>query len=381
MLYNTAATQMSSRLVETSEEMWDATIATNLSASFWSCRAAIPHMLAGPGGAIVNTATTLGPPGSEGPIGLPTAAEAGLIALTRQIAGEYGPHIRANVIASGSIDPDDVARVALFLAGDASAYISGAVIPCDRRPSGASVNAATRVIVVTGGASGLGEAIVSRFASDGDLVVVADVDELRARQVADNLTAAGLPAESETVDVTSEGEVAAMFDAIAERHGRLDALVCSAAVEARSSVVDCTDDEWQQVLDVNVKGPFLCCKHGIPAIASSGGGAVVLLGSVLGAIGSPGYAAYCASKGALANLARQAAIEHARRRSAGERGRAVGHRWPDPAPPPSCAATVAFLCSNGAALPQRRDHPARPTDGGPPRRVTNAGYQRSRRRR
>jgi NAD(P)-dependent dehydrogenase (short-subunit alcohol dehydrogenase family) len=65
------------------------------------------------------------------------------------------------------------------------------------------------------------------------------------------------------------------------------------------------------VLDVNLKGPFLCCKHGIPAIARTGGGSVVLLGSVLGAIGSPGYAAYCASKGALVNLAKQAAIEHA----------------------------------------------------------------------
>jgi len=170
---------------------------------------------------------------------------------------------------------------------------------------------ARRVVVVTGAASGLGEAIAHRFAADGDLVVVADTDELRARQVSDNLSAAGLPAESETLDVTSEGEVAAMFDAVAERHGRLDALVCSAAVETRSSVVDCTDEEWQHVLDVNLKGPFLCCKHGIPPIAASGGGAVVLLGSVLGAIGSPGYAAYCASKGALVNLAKQAAIEHA----------------------------------------------------------------------
>ena len=129
VLYNTAATRMSSRLVETSEEKWDDTIATNLSASFWSCRAAIPHMLAGSGGAIVNSAMTLGSPGSES-VAAYRPAEAGLIALTRQIAGEYGPHIRANVIASGSIDPDDAARVALFLAGDASAYVSGAVIPC-----------------------------------------------------------------------------------------------------------------------------------------------------------------------------------------------------------------------------------------------------------
>jgi NAD(P)-dependent dehydrogenase (short-subunit alcohol dehydrogenase family) len=168
-----------------------------------------------------------------------------------------------------------------------------------------------RVSVVTGGASGLGEAIAGWLAAAGDRVVVADIDELRARQVADNLLATGRKAEAMTVDVTSEGEVAAMVDDIVERHGRLDVLVCSAAVETRSSVVDCTDDDWQRVLDVNLKGPYLCMKHAIPAMVRGGGGAVVLLGSVLGAIGSPGYAAYCASKGALVNLAKQAAIEHA----------------------------------------------------------------------
>jgi NAD(P)-dependent dehydrogenase (short-subunit alcohol dehydrogenase family) len=174
-----------------------------------------------------------------------------------------------------------------------------------------SASPAPRVAVVTGGASGLGESIVGRLAADGDRVVVADVDEPRAQQVADNLLAAGRLVEPMTVDVTSEGEVAAMFDAVLERHRRLDVLVCSAAVETRASVVDCTDEAWRHVLDVNLKGAFLCMKHAIPGIARSGGGAVVLLGSVLGAIGSPGYAAYCASKGALVNLAKQAAIEHA----------------------------------------------------------------------
>jgi NAD(P)-dependent dehydrogenase (short-subunit alcohol dehydrogenase family) len=204
----------------------------------------------------------------------------------------------------------------------------------------------SRVVVVTGAASGVGEAIANRFASDGDLVVVADVDELRGRQVADNLTAAGLPAESETVDVTSEGEVAAMFDAIAERHGRLDALVCSASVSDRASLLDCTDDEWQHVLDVNLKGPFLCCKHGIPAIARSGGGAVVLLGSALDAAGMSGRPAYRASKHALVSLANQAAAEH----------RAEGVRVNVVSPPtdatrfPQLATTVALLCSSAAAF-------------------------------
>jgi NAD(P)-dependent dehydrogenase (short-subunit alcohol dehydrogenase family) len=162
VLYNNAAIQMSGRLIETTEEMWDATIATNLSAIFWACRAAIPHMLAGDGGSIINTSSTLGQQGSEGYAAY-GAAKAGLIALTRQIAVEYGPKVRANVIAPGSIDTprfrkvtermddaggflamlertipmgrlglaDDVARLALFLAGDGSGYTSGAVIPCD----------------------------------------------------------------------------------------------------------------------------------------------------------------------------------------------------------------------------------------------------------
>ena len=163
VLYNNAAIQMSGRLVETTEEQWDVTMATNLNAIFWACRAAIPHMLAGAGGSIINTASVLGLIGSEGYAAY-GAAKAGLVALTRQIAVEHGPRIRANVIAPGSIDTprfrkvvtemggggddflesltgmiplhrlgraDDIARVALFLASDASAYTSGAVVPCD----------------------------------------------------------------------------------------------------------------------------------------------------------------------------------------------------------------------------------------------------------
>jgi NAD(P)-dependent dehydrogenase (short-subunit alcohol dehydrogenase family) len=232
-----------------------------------------------------------------------------------------------------------------------------------------------RVAIVTGGASGLGEAIVGRFARDGASVVVADVDERAAQQVADNLRASGRAVEAMTVDVTDEGEVAAMVDATVERHGRLDALVCSAAVEVRASIVDCSDDDWARILDVNLKGPFLCMKHGIPQIAKSGGGAVVLLGSVLGAIGSPGYAAYCASKGALNNLCKQAAIEHAPdgvrvnvvSPSATDTGlfMQMAARQPEPqkiidmvaknspmrrlGTAAEVADTVAFLCSPGAA--------------------------------
>jgi 3-oxoacyl-[acyl-carrier protein] reductase len=162
VLYNNAAIQMSGRLVDCTEQEWDLTLATNLNAIFWACRAALPHMLRAGRGSIVNTASTLGLVGSEGYAAY-GAAKAGLVALTRQIAVEYGPVVRANVIAPGSIDtprfrkvteqlddPDafltmlssntplrrlgtaeDVAHVALFLASDLSAYTSGAVIPVD----------------------------------------------------------------------------------------------------------------------------------------------------------------------------------------------------------------------------------------------------------
>ncbi len=168
-----------------------------------------------------------------------------------------------------------------------------------------------QVAVVTGAASGLGAAAATRFAAAGATVVVADIDEDDARRVAIAIADAGGDAEPTAVDVTHEGEVAAMFEAISEQHGRLDVLVCSAAVETRASILETTDAAWRRVLDVNLKGPFLCMKQGLPLMVGAGGGSVILLGSVLGAIGSPGYAAYCTSKGALVNLAKQAAIEHA----------------------------------------------------------------------
>ena len=148
------------------------------------------------------------------------------------------------------------------------------------------------IAIVTGGASGLGEAIAFRLARDAMQVVVADIDEDRARQVSDNLRAAGLRSDWETCDVTQEGEVAALVEAVVERHGALHHLVASAAIETRAKLTETDDEAWQRVLDVNLKGPFLCMKHAIPHIVAAGGGSVVLMGSVLGFIGQPGYSAY-----------------------------------------------------------------------------------------
>ena len=107
--------------------------------------------------------------------------------------------------------------------------------------------------------------------------------------------------------------------------GRIGVLVLSAAIESFTPVVDLSDDEWDHVLDVDLKGPFLCMRAAIPHMVD-GGGAVIALGSTLGLIVAPGHPAYCASKGALAQPL-QAGRDRARsRRGAREHARPVGDR-------------------------------------------------------
>jgi NAD(P)-dependent dehydrogenase (short-subunit alcohol dehydrogenase family) len=163
------------------------------------------------------------------------------------------------------------------------------------------------VALITGGASGLGLEIAGRLHGDGYVVVIADIDGAAATAAAKEL---GSSAAAVTCDVTSASDVDAAV-ATATALGPLRVLVLSAAIEVRGDLSAISDDDWQRVLDVNLKGPWLCMRAALPAMKAAGGGSVIALGSTLGHIGSPGYAAYCASKGALVNLCKQAAIEHA----------------------------------------------------------------------
>jgi 3-oxoacyl-[acyl-carrier protein] reductase len=167
-----------------------------------------------------------------------------------------------------------------------------------------------QVAIITGGASGLGEVIAHRLASEGATVVVADIDAPGAQVVADAIVAQGHNAVSVECDVTRRDQVDAMVDE-ASRIGRIGVLVLSAAIESITPVVELSDEDWQHVLDVDLKGPFLCMRAAIPHMVAGGGGAVIAMGSTLGLIVTPGHPAYCAAKGALVNLCKQAAIEHA----------------------------------------------------------------------
>jgi len=152
------------------------------------------------------------------------------------------------------------------------------------------------VALVTGAASGLGLAVAQRLHKDGYDVVGLDLETPEPW--------------IERGDVRVDADVARIVDAAAAR-GPLTALVLSAAVETRSSIVDTSDEDWQRIIDTNLKGPFLCMKHAVPHMVEAGGGSIVAMGSTLGAIVAPQYPAYCASKFGLTNLCKQVAIEHA----------------------------------------------------------------------
>ncbi len=112
------------------------------------------------------------------------------------------------------------------------------------------------------------------------------------------------------VDARDDAAVAAMVER-AVGFGPLKALVLSAAVETRAPLLETTDEAWREIIDTNLKGPFLCLRHAVPHMVEAGGGSVIAMGSTLGMIVAPQYPAYCASKFGLTNLCKQVAIEHA----------------------------------------------------------------------
>jgi 2-keto-3-deoxy-L-fuconate dehydrogenase len=160
------------------------------------------------------------------------------------------------------------------------------------------------VAVVTGAASGIGEAIAERFLAEGAHVVGADRDERVRRSMGQRFTGV-------VTDVTDEGSVIDLI-ATAAKVGPLGALVNVAGIGSTTSAPDTPLETWEAVFAVNARGTFLTCKHAIPAMAANHCGSIVNISSVAGLIGLPNRAAYCASKGAVVALTRALAIDHVR---------------------------------------------------------------------
>lgn len=165
-----------------------------------------------------------------------------------------------------------------------------------------------KVTIITGAKSGIGLATASRFGDEGAKVVLADVRD--AEQEVRGITKRGGEALFAQADVSSEAQVTALIEKALSAYGRLDVLVNNAGIELAKKVTDTTEAEWDRLMDVNLKGVFLCCKAAIPVMRRQGGGVIVNVASELGLVGGSEIAAYSASKGGIVQLTKAMAIDH-----------------------------------------------------------------------
>lgn len=165
-----------------------------------------------------------------------------------------------------------------------------------------------KIALITGAGAGIGEATALLFADQGAKVIVADRDYDNAKKVAEKI---GANAFAVAADVAKSAEVEVMVKAGVEHFGGLDILVNNAGFGTLGTVVSLEEDLWDSVIDVNLKGVFLCSKFAIPELIRRGGGSIVNLASTISVVGIPDRAAYVAAKGGVAALTRAMALDHA----------------------------------------------------------------------
>jgi 3-oxoacyl-[acyl-carrier protein] reductase len=167
-----------------------------------------------------------------------------------------------------------------------------------------------RVAVVTGGAAGIGNGIARVLAAEGARVVIADIDEPGAEKAAASLRGDGHEALAVTVDVAQRSATEAMGNAAVDAFGRIDILAANAGVYRWDALAEITDDVWDRIIDVNVKGALHSIQAVLPAMRERRYGRIVLTSSITGAlVVAPGLAHYASSKAAMIGLMRSSALE------------------------------------------------------------------------
>jgi NAD(P)-dependent dehydrogenase (short-subunit alcohol dehydrogenase family) len=161
--------------------------------------------------------------------------------------------------------------------------------------------------IVTGAGAGIGEAIARRFVDAGARVIIADVDLANAQSVAQAL---GDAAIAHKVDVRSAEEMDALVRRAIDEWGGLDVMVNNAGIGVAATTPETSEEDWDRVLDVCLKGTFLGMKYAIPAIRDSGGGSITNISSIAATVGIRDRAAYSAAKGGVLALTRAAAMDH-----------------------------------------------------------------------
>lgn len=171
---------------------------------------------------------------------------------------------------------------------------------------------ANKVVIVTGGASGIGAAACERFAREGARVISVDLDEAHGREQESRLSAEGHDVWFHRASVADEAQVAAVFAAVESKYGRLDALFNNAGIALESFASTTTYEDWRKILSVNLDGVFLMARAAIPLMIKGGGGAIVNTSSICGHIATAGAASYNTSKHAIEGLTKSIALEHAK---------------------------------------------------------------------
>jgi 3-oxoacyl-[acyl-carrier protein] reductase len=167
-----------------------------------------------------------------------------------------------------------------------------------------------KVAVVAGGAGGIGQAVVARLAAAEFFPVILDKNEAACREAADTLGRQGREVEWIALDLRKRNEVRNAFDGVISRRGRIDLLVNLAGGTLHARLVeDFTLEEWREVIDVNLKGTFLCCQAAIGPMKEQGKGCIVNTSSNFGITGSPTRTAYSASKAAVIAFTKSLALE------------------------------------------------------------------------
>jgi 3-oxoacyl-[acyl-carrier protein] reductase len=193
-----------------------------------------------------------------------------------------------------------------------------APVPVPEEPAGHDLLAGKVAVVTAAAGTGIGSATAQRLLAEGATVVVSDAHERRLKETASAL--AGTPRADGTgsaeplavaCDVTDEGQVQALFDAVVDTHGRLDVVVNNAGLGGTAEIVEMTDDQWATVLDVTLTGTMRCTRAALRILGPQRSGVIVNNASVLGWRAQAGQAHYAAAKAGVMGLTRSAATEAA----------------------------------------------------------------------
>jgi NAD(P)-dependent dehydrogenase (short-subunit alcohol dehydrogenase family) len=164
-----------------------------------------------------------------------------------------------------------------------------------------------KVIIVTGGATGIGRGISEMLANEGAKVVIANRNRARGREAEEAIRARGEEAFFVATDIAKEDECRSLIEETVRTYGRLDGLVNNAGIFPRARLEETTEELWDQIFDVNLKGTFFCCKYAVPELRKAGGGSIVNIGSANSYVGAPNLFAYSVAKGGLITLTRNLA--------------------------------------------------------------------------